>query len=392
MGTFRKGNRCGLEYVNLTMRKIKKIMLGLLIIIIAIGVGTFLFLNTERFGKHPSGDRLTKIEQSPNYVAGSFQNLNDTPMLTEGVGYGKVMYEFLFSAKPKEPSVKIPSVKTNLKTLDPNEDVLIWMGHSSYFLQLDGKKILVDPVLSGNASPLSFTTKAYKGTDIFTTDDLPEIDFLFLSHDHWDHMDYNTLKKLIPKVNKVITGLGNGAHLERWGFNPETILEGDWYDTFTFKDGFEAHVTPTRHFSGRGFTRAKTLWASFVLKSPTTSIYIGGDSGYDSHFKDIGEKYGPFDLAILENGQYDQKWKYIHMLPGEQLKAANDLKAKNILPVHSGKFTLANHDWDEPLKKIKANFIQSEIKVITPMIGEQVNLNDSLQQFNNWWNLKTIQE
>ncbi|WP_115122664.1 MBL fold metallo-hydrolase [Marinirhabdus gelatinilytica] len=363
-------------------------MIGLIIIVVLISLGTVAFLNTERFGKHPADERLSRIRQSPNYVAGSFQNLNDTPMLTEGVGYSKVMYEFLFSAKPKEPTLKVPSVKTNLKTLDPTENVLIWMGHSTYFMQLDGKKILVDPVLSGNASPLSFTTKAYKGTDIYNTDDIPEIDYLFLSHDHWDHMDYNTLKQLDPKTKKVITGLGNGAHLERWGYNPTKIIEGDWYDTIHLDQGFVAHITPTRHFSGRGFKRAQTLWASFVLKTPSTSIYIGGDSGYGTHFKVIGEKHGPFDLAILENGQYDEKWKYIHMLPGEQFKAANDLKAQSILPVHSGKFTLANHDWDEPLKKITAENIQSEKKVITPMIGEQVNLNDSLQQFTHWWESK----
>ncbi|SDR92204.1 L-ascorbate metabolism protein UlaG, beta-lactamase superfamily [Gramella sp. MAR_2010_147] len=361
-------------------------MLGLLIIIITIGAGTFVFLNTERFGKHPSGERLIKLEQSSNYNNGSFKNLNETPMLTEGVGYSKVMYEFLFSSKPKEPSVKIPSIKTDLKRLDPDENVLIWMGHSSYFIQLDGKKILVDPVLSGNASPLFFTTKAYEGTDVYATEDIPEIDYLFLSHDHWDHMDYKTLKKLKPKIKNVITGLANGAHLEHWGFDPEIILEGDWYDKFSFENGFEVYITPARHFSGRGFTRAKTLWASFVLKTPNTTIYLGGDSGYDTHFSEIGNKFGPFDLAVLENGQYDEKWKYIHMLPGEQLKAAIDLKAKAVLPVHSGKFTLANHDWDEPLKKITEKKNQKNIRIITPMIGEQVNLNDSIQQFRHWWN------
>lgn len=362
-------------------------MIALLFIVVALGIGTFLFLHTERFGKHPSGERLVQIKQSPNYSDKGFQNMNHTPMLSEGVGYGKVLYEFFFTSKPKEPASKIPSVTTNLKELNPGENVLIWMGHSSYFMQVDGKNILVDPVLSGNASPLSFTTKAYKGTDIYSTDDIPEIDYLFLSHDHWDHMDYNTLKELKPKIKHVITGLGNGAHLERWGFESNIILEGDWYDSFTFDDGFKMHVTPARHFSGRGITRAKTLWASFVVQTPTTTIYIGGDSGYDSHFEEIGKKFGPFDLAILENGQYDEKWKYIHMLPGEQIKAAEDLNAKTILPVHSGKFTLANHDWDEPLSKITNKEISEPIRVITPMIGEPVHLNDSLQQFTHWWNI-----
>lgn len=360
-------------------------MIGLLIVIITVGFGTWLFLNTERFGKHPSGERLEKIKNSPNYKNGSFQNLNHTPMLAEGVGYGKVMYDFLFSSKPKEPALKIPSVKTDLKILSADENVLVWMGHSSYFMQVEGKKILVDPVFSGHASPLSFTVKAFKGSDIYTTDEIPEIDYLFLTHDHWDHMDYETLKKLKPKIKNVITGLGNGAHLEAWGFNPETIFEGDWYDTFSFKDGFEIHVTPSRHFSGRGFTRGKTLWASFVLKSPSNTIFIGGDGGYDTHFKDIGNKFGPFDLAILENGQYNKNWKYIHMLPGEQLMAATDLGAKNILPVHSGKFTLANHDWDEPFVNISNEKHKNDIRIITPMIGEKVILNDSTQKFSQWW-------
>lgn len=362
-------------------------MIGILVTVIALGVGTWFFLNTERFGKHPSAERLQNIKQSPNYKDGGFQNLSPTPVLTEGVSYSKMLYEFLFTSKPKEPSKALPSVKTDLKALPAEKNVLIWMGHSSYFMQLDGKTILVDPVLSGNASPLSFTTKAYKGSDIYTTDDFPEIDYLFLSHDHWDHMDYKTLKKLRPKVKHVITGLGNGAHLEYWGYDPKIVMEGDWYDSFSFEDGFEIHITPARHFSGRGLKRAQTLWASFVLRSPSANLYLGGDSGYDTHFLEIGNKFGPFDLAILENGQYDVKWKYIHMLPGEQLKAANDLRAKAIFPVHSGKFTLGNHDWDEPFINITSETIGKQIKVITPRIGEQVYLNDSTQTFKAWWRL-----
>ncbi|MEQ8584117.1 MAG: MBL fold metallo-hydrolase [Marinoscillum sp.] len=360
-------------------------MAVLLFIVAIIGVGTWVFLQTERFGKHPSGQRKLKIEQSANYEKGGFKNLNHTPTLTEGVSYGKVLYEFFFSSKPKEPTKPLSTVKTSLKSLKADENVLVWMGHSSYFIQLDGKKILVDPVLSGNASPLSFTTRAYKGADIYTTDDIPEIDYLFLSHDHWDHMDYRTLKNLRSKIKNVITGIGNGAHFTHWGFNPEIILEGDWYDSFQLEEGIEVHVTPARHFSGRGLKRNQTLWASFVLKTPSSSVYIGGDSGYDTHFKKIGEKYGPFDLAILENGQYNESWRYIHMLPGEQLKAANDLGARTIFPVHSGKFTLANHDWDEPLAKITELASANDTRVITPKIGEKVNLNDDLQQFEYWW-------
>ncbi|MAY84534.1 MAG: MBL fold metallo-hydrolase [Flavobacteriales bacterium] len=360
-------------------------MVVTLIITLVISAGTFIFLKTERFGAHPSGQRLEKIKQSPNYEKGSFKNLHQTPMLTEGASYGGVLYEYFFASKPIEPTKDLPSVKTDLHAIRADENVLIWMRHSSYFMQIDGKRILVDPVMSGYASPVSFTTRAYKGTDIYTPDDIPEIDFLFLSHDHWDHMDFNTLKALEPKIKQIITGLGNGAHLERWGFQAEVISEGDWYQNFEFEDGIKISVTPSRHFSGRGLTSAKTLWASFVLQTPSTSIYIGGDSGYDTHFKEIGKKYGPFDLAILENGQYNKNWKHIHMLPGEQFDAANDLNAQAIFPVHSGKFTLANHNWDEPLSKIMELAADQGKLVITPKIGEVVHLKDSTQLFEQWW-------
>ena len=259
------------------------------------------------------------------------------------------------------------------------------MGHSSYFIQIDGKKVLVDPVFSGNASPVSFTTKAYDGSDVYTYDDIPDLDYLIITHDHWDHLDYPTIMALKPKINKIICGLGNRSHFEYWGFDSQQIIERDWYSTIQLEEGFQVHVTPARHFSGRGFKRNRTLWASFAFMTPSSSIYIGGDSGYGKHFLEIGERYGPFDLAILENGQYDKNWKYIHMLPGEQVQAASNLKAKTLLPVHLGKFTLGNHDWDEPLSKIIENQGVGGLRIITPMIGEKVNLLDANQQFTHWW-------
>lgn len=360
-------------------------MIITLSILAALSLGVAIFMQTPRFGQHPSGERQLRIEQSPNYKNGQFQNLNHTPMLTEGVGYGKVLTEFFFTGSPKEPETVLPTEKTDLKALNPSENVVVWMGHSSYFMQLDGKRILVDPVMVGYSSPVSFTTKAYKGSDVYTTNDIPEIDYLFITHDHWDHLDYRSLQKLQPKIKKVICPLGVGAHFEHWGFDNSIIFEEDWYSALNLDEGFTAHVLPARHFSGRGFKRNQTLWASFALFTPTTKIYIGGDSGYDTHFAAIGQNYGPFDLAVLENGQYDEKWKYIHMMPGEQVKAAKDLKAKALLPVHSGKFTLGNHDWDEPLSKITESPADSLLRIITPMIGEQVNLLDTARQFTHWW-------
>jgi L-ascorbate metabolism protein UlaG (beta-lactamase superfamily) len=361
-------------------------MILLLIIIAAFTVAVYGFMLQPKFGSTPSGESLQRIKTSPNYNNGKFKNQSHTPDLTEGTSYYAVLKEFLFKNKPrKKPSQTLPSAKTNLLQLKREEDVLVWMGHSSYFMQVDGKTILVDPVLSGAASPLSFTTRSFAGADIYTTGDIPEIDFLFISHDHWDHLDYDTIKKLQPKIKTIITGLGTAAHFERWGFKKEIIVEKDWNQTATLAPGFSVTITPARHFSGRSFTRNKALWVSFVLQTPAHKIYIGGDSGYDEHFKTIGNQYGPFDLAILECGQYDKSWKYIHMMPEEVVQAAQDLNAKKLLAVHWGKFSLGNHAWDEPAERVYKAAQQKNMHLLTPMIGEQVNINEGAQAFSPWW-------
>lgn len=331
--------------------------------------------------------RLKKIKQSPNYQMGKFQNINYTPQLTEGYSMMGVLYKFLFKkGRGRKPTGTIPSIKTDLLNLSLEEDILVWFGHSSYFIQLDGKRILVDPVFSGNASPIPGTNTSFKGTDIYTAEELPNIDYLFITHDHYDHLDHKTILKLKGKTAKVICGLGVGAYFEAWGYGKEMIIEKDWEDTIPLDNGFTAFVCPARHFSGRGMFRNNTLWCSYLLQTPSMKIYIGGDSGYDTHFADIGEKYGPMDLAILDNGQYNVAWRYIHALPEEVLRAAVDIKAKRLFPVHSSKFALAHHRWEEPLETITAlNKENFHCPIITPKIGESVYLKDNKQVFSKWW-------
>ena len=353
---------------------------------VLFSIAVFVILQQSKFGKLPSGDRLERIKKSPNYKDGSFQNQSITPVMTEGVSYFAIGKEFFFGKKKRiSPIDKIPSAKTDLINLDKTKDILVWFGHSSYFIQIDGKRILVDPVLSGNASPFSFSIKAFKGTDPYSTADIPEIDYLFISHDHWDHLDYETVMELKPKIRKVICGLGVGEDFEYWGFDKNSIIEMDWNGQVTLDNGFVANAVPARHFSGRGFKRNQTLWTSFVLQTPTMKLFIGGDGGYDQHFAEIGKTFGPIDLAILENGQYDNNWKYIHLLPDDLVKAFRDLNAKRLFTVHSSKFALGNHPWDEPLIKITAHSKELNFPLITPMIGEQVNLKDSTQKFSEWW-------
>ena len=350
----------------------------LVTVVVLISITTCIILNQKQFGKYPSGERLERIKRSPNYRNGAFLNKHDTPVMTEGVGYPQVMMTFLFGKKIRvTPEGEIPSVKTDLLHLDRKKDILVWFGHSSYFMQIDGKRILVDPVLSGYASPFSFTVKAFKGADRYTGEDIPDIDYLFISHDHWDHLDYETIMKLKPRIGKVICGLGVGEDFEYWGFDRKSIIEMDWNEQVIPDQGFIINTIPARHFSGRGFKRNQTLWTSYVLLTPTMKIFIGGDGGYDTHFAETGKKFGPFDLAILENGQYDKNWKYIHLLPADLLKAFNDLHAKSLLTVHHSKFALGNHPWDEPMIKVTASARELHIPLLTPKIGEVVNLENT---------------
>ncbi len=260
-------------------------MLLAVVLIMVIALTIAWFMGRPPFGKTPAGDRQTRIERSPNYRDGAFQNLSPTPALKEGVSYFTVFGKFFFGkSKRSKPDFILPSQKTDLHSLLPKTNCLVWFGHSSYFLQIDGKKFLIDPVFSGHASPVNFTTRSFKGSDVYTTDDMPDIDCLVITHDHWDHLDYNTAVNLLPKVRQVVTGLGVGAHLERWGYKPGVISELDWNESVKVSEGFMLHATPGRHFSGRTFKRNQTVWLSFVLDTPTKKFFLGGDSGYDFSF------------------------------------------------------------------------------------------------------------
>lgn len=364
----------------------KRIMIVTLSIIVVLFVSACIYVQHPKFGKSPSGERLERIKKSPNYKNGKFQNATETPTFAEGHTFWGELRKSVFNKYPDRiPPQAIPSVKTDLINLPIDSAVLIWFGHSSCFIQVQGKRILIDPVFSAHASPVPGSVKAFEGTSLYSVADLPDIDYLLISHDHYDHLDYETALALKEKTKKVICGLGVGSHFEYWGYRSDQIIEKDWYEKEKIDSSFVIYTEPARHKSGRGFSQNNTLWLSFVLESPQLTIYISGDGGYDRHFAEIGEKFGSIDLAIMENGQYDDAWHYIHLLPEETLKAAQDLKAKRLLPVHHSRFVLARHPWYEPLAKITEPDTGNNISVITPMIGEMVNLNDPSQTFNEWW-------
>lgn len=358
----------------------------LLIILVALGVTTYFYMKKPQFGALPKGERLEKIKQSPNFKEGKFRNIVEKPTITEGYSMGGELYKTLFESVPrKSPSQPLPSVKTNLKQLPADSNVLVWFGHSSFFLQVDGVKILVDPVFSGKASPLPGGVKAYPGTDIYDAADMPDIDYMLLSHDHYDHLDYETALALKDKVKHVICGLGGGAHYERWGYTAEQIIEKDWYEPTVVKPGFTIYAESSQHVSGRGFTQRQALWLAFFIQAPSLTLYYSGDGGYDNRFKKFHEKHGAIDWAIMECGQYNKAWQFVHELPEEVAQATTELQAKNLLPVHHSKFTLARHAWDEPLEEMTRLAETNPYRLATPMIGEPVWLNGSTQQFTQWW-------
>ena len=213
------------------------------------------------------------------------------------------------------PTGLIPSIKTDLKTLDPSQDLIVWLGHSSYFVQLAGQRILIDPVFSACAAPIPGVNKAFGGTNLYTAEDMPGIDVLLISHDHYDHLDYPTIRALQGKVKQVIAGLGVGAHFERWGYDMRKVREADWNEVIVLSSHLQVQVTPARHYSGRSFTRDKSLWVGFAIKSSARRLFFSGDSGYGPHFSRIGRQRVPFDLVILDAGQYDPRWANVHMTP-----------------------------------------------------------------------------
>jgi len=363
----------------------------------ALSLGAWLFLHSERFGALPAGDELDALRRSPNWSEehGGFRNPIPTPRMADDAGFLRTLAEYVLTPRPyAAPEKPLPTQKPDLRALPIDKDCVIWLGHSSFFLQLGGRRILIDPVLSGSGGPVSLSTRAFPGSDVLTPGDLPDIDILLLSHDHWDHLDHETLKALRPRIASVVCGLGNGAHLRRWGFEPSRIHEGDWGQAFRFGP-LTVRLTEARHYSGRGFTTHKALWCGFILETSgeisgenageTRRLFFSGDSGYGPHFARIGREHGPFDLALLECGQYDRRWPFIHMKPEETAQAAEDLRARALLPAHNGKFCIAYHGWREPLERVSAASAGRPYRLVTPHIGEQATPWDGLAPSLRWW-------
>ncbi|MGN4483678.1 MBL fold metallo-hydrolase [Bacillus cereus group sp. MYBK5-1] len=290
-----------------------------------------------------------------------------------------------FKIKSKLRPIKdLPIVLSN-KDNESLESVT-WFGHSASLLKIEGKKLLLDPMFGDASSPFPlFNSKRYSGTFSLERDALQEIDAIIISHNHYDHLNYKSIMQLKDRAKHFYVPTGVAQYLIKWGVSPSKISEHNWWDEITF-DNIKLVCAPARHFSGRGMTdRDRSLWCSWLILGQETKIFFSGDSGYAPHFKEIGDKYGPFDLTLMECGQYDPRWSAIHMLPEETVQAHIDVKGELLLPIHWGAFTLALHEWSDPIERITKEANRLGVKITTPQIGESITLKSTNYPSSAWW-------
>jgi len=338
-------------------------------------------------GGNPEGVHMDRIKKSPQYNISKeqFQNPKDTPLYTGKRSWIDMFIDFLFNGEERRPKQKLPEDKSTLDKLAIKSDEVrfIWFGHSTILLEIDGKRILIDPIFSQYASPIPGIAKRFQ-PPVFDIDKIDNIDIVLISHDHYDHLDHKTIAQLKGQDIQYIVPLGVGTHLRYWGIDDKRIIELDWWEETLFQ-GLKFTAAPSQHFSGRGISNGNsTLWASWAVQGNEQNIYFGGDSGYSEHYKEIGKRLGPFDLTFLENGAYNLEWKFVHQLPEEGVQANIDLRGKAMVPIHWGMFDLAIHSWYEPILRVTKEADSKGVRIIAPKLGQLISTREEYMQ-KAWW-------
>jgi L-ascorbate metabolism protein UlaG (beta-lactamase superfamily) len=364
----------------------RQIMMRKNLISIIIALLSIMIIHSCSTTFYYKGDVLMKkMEDSPQYKNGKFKNYVDWEQPSFGE-YLSTGWEFLFGGDQRTPNGLLPRKAVNLKHFtasDSNQLNVTWLGHSSLMINIDGYKIMTDPVFEKSVS--FFGPSRYNGDVPLETTQLPELDMVIISHNHFDHLNKSSIEILNNKTGKFIVPLAVGAELEDAGVPQDKIIEMDWWDELKLDEQLTIVATPAQHFSGRGLTdRDKTLWASWVIKAPNHKIYFSGDSGYFNGFKEIGEKYGPFDMTFLETGAYNEKWHHIHMFPEETVQAHIDLGGKVLHPIHWATFNLSLHTWYDPMERLIRAAEISEVTVAIPIVGETTIYGEYIPT-DKWW-------
>ena len=375
-----------------TLSMVLFIVLSCIVVLTGLFFGYFAF--ASRIGSNPTGERLSRIQALSSYRNGKLNNVVETNMdMPLSILLG-VMWEFIKGAPGREPKAAIPNVPFDRKAWDALPDngfAFVWFGHSSLLLKVDTVTFLIDPVFGKRASTFSFAgPKHFDYVEHMRVDLLPKVDVVLLSHDHYDHLCHETMLELSGRAQsrplKFIASLGVGAHLERWGIPASAITEKAWWESIEVGP-VKLTLAPARHFSGRGLTnRFGTLWGSWAFECKGQRIYFGADSGYSPTFKEVGERLGPFDLAFLECGAYNERWSNIHMMPEETAQAALDVRAKVLMPIHWAKYSLGMHTWKEPITRLWKKAAELNVELFTPRPGRIVRWPD-LTASERWWDV-----
>jgi len=341
----------------------------------------------KQFGAKPTKLDIENYSKSRQWDGEKFVNIENTSMNVSIWTIPKILYKQICQRKGRAPENPLRIISFNREAFEkPSETMkFVWYGHSVLLLRMNGLNILIDPMFGNNAAPISpFPIKRFSENTLAIIDELPMIDLVLLSHDHYDHLDYDSIQKLNSKVKQYYVALGVKRHLVKWGIEANTITEFDWWDAKNLND-IEITFTPTRHFSGRGLRdRSKSLWGGWSLITAKEKIWFSGDSGYGQHFKEIGKRLGPFDFAFMECGQYNENWHQIHMFPDESVQAAIDADVKVVMPVHWAGFALSLHTWTEPVEQFIAAANKQNLKYIVPQLGEIVS-SATTETSTFWW-------
>ncbi len=341
-----------------------------LALVLALLVGVIALVSGgAAWGANPKGARLERMRASAQYQEGVFNN--EEPMFTRPwSSFGRM----LFSEGVQEPEQAIQVAKPRFSGRAPASGVKItWLGHSTLLLQVDGKNYLTDPVWGERTSPFSWIGPRRWYPSPLSLDDLPPLDGVLISHDHYDHLDYPTIVQLKERDVRFVMPLGVGAHLERWGVDPARITELDWWQEIQIGDHTLVSV-PARHASGRSpFDQNSTLWCGYVVRGPRHRLYFSGDTGFFPGLRDIGRKYGPFDVTMIEVGAYDRAWPDWHMGPEQAVLAHRIVGGRLFLPIHWGLFDLANHAWAEPMQRVMTASQRWSVEVASPRPGETID-------------------
>lgn len=368
---------------------------AMIVVVFVVAIALFLKFSPV-FGGHADTTTLAHMAKMKNFNQGKFDNIE--PIVVDGTGRGVAdnerltMVDFvvnIFSPAdgkhPKEPLPTLPLAQN----LPIQNNSFTWLGHSTVLFKMGDKTIITDPVFY-RVSPIPLGGAAYQMTHPPKTSELPKIDIVIISHDHYDHLDMKAIKDIHHNVETFLVPLGVKAHLLRWGVDAQKIHEFGWHDSQTIH-GLTLIYVPARHYGGRSFhTKNQTLWGGWVVKSNDFSLYYTGDSGFGKHFTDIGKRYAPadgFDLMLVENGAYNVNWADVHMFPEQSVQAVIDARAKLALPVHWGKYDLAYHPWSEPVQRFSAEANRKGVAYLTPKIGQNfvIRADGTTDDFSKWW-------